>query len=162
LEMMMSRVADFAAVALAGLLFAGGCSSESLNPTGDMPSPSGAGGAAIGVPATGGNGVFGLGGMVAVSGTGGLRGTGGGDAGSPPDAEFCCPPDSYPSGCMHLGGQSYGGMCYVACDFWGSSNWRIETDAHGCPYWRYDYGGACMPPFCIDAGPIYSDAGSGN
>lgn len=54
-------------------------------------------------------------------------------------------------------------MCYVTCDFWGSSNWRIETDANGCPSWRYDLGRACMPPFCIDAGASHSDAGdSGN
>jgi hypothetical protein len=64
---------------------------------------------------------------------------------------------------MHLGGQAYNGACFETCDFWGSSNWRIETDAHGCPYWRYDYGGACTLPFCIDAGAIHSDAGdSGN
>jgi hypothetical protein len=158
--MMMSRLADFAAVALAVFLLAGGCSSESLHPSGDMSPRGGAGGAAIGAPADGGNGALGLGGM-AVSGTGGLRGTGGGDTGSPPDAEFCCPPDPQPNGCMHLGGQSYLGQCFETCDFWGASNWRIETDAHGCPYWRYDYAGPCTPPFCIDASARLIDGGDG-
>jgi hypothetical protein len=152
--MTMSRLVDCVAVALAVIVFAGGCSSESLHPTGDMPPRTG----------TGGGGALGLGGM-AESGTGGLRGTGGGDTGSPPDAEFCCPPDSFPTSCMHLGGQSYKGMCDEVCDFWGSSNWRVETDAHGCPAWRYDYGGgpcASQYPgvparFCIDAGASHSD-----
>jgi hypothetical protein len=54
---------------------------------------------------------------------------------------------------MHLGGASVDGTCSVTCDFFGSSNWRIEKDAQGCSIWRYDTGGACAgdgSPFCVD------------
>jgi hypothetical protein len=39
---------------------------------------------------------------------------------------------------MALGGYGPQG-CYIACDFWCSTNWRVEPDAHGCPAWRYDF-----------------------
>jgi hypothetical protein len=49
----------------------------------------------------------------------------------------CCPPDPTLSGCMHLGGYS-DGACGQTCDFWFSTNWRLESDSHGCPIWRWD------------------------
>ena len=58
-----------------------------------------------------------------------------GDSG--PDENGCCPPDSTMSSCMHLGGYSPGG-CSATCDFFCSTNWRMETDTHGCSGWRYD------------------------
>jgi hypothetical protein len=38
---------------------------------------------------------------------------------------------------MRLGGAAPGG-CTLACDFWCSTNWRIELDDLGCSTWRYD------------------------
>ena len=38
---------------------------------------------------------------------------------------------------MNIGGYSTEG-CSWTCDFFCSTNWRIENDSHGCPYWRYD------------------------
>jgi len=57
--------------------------------------------------------------------------------GSGPDDNGCCPPDPTVNSCMHLGGYSPGG-CQAVCDFFCSTNWRLETDAHGCSRWRYD------------------------
>ena len=62
-------------------------------------------------------------------------GQGQGDVG--PDAGVCCPLDSVMTGCMHVGGYSTTG-CSVWCDFFCSTNWRIENDPHGCPVWRWD------------------------
>jgi hypothetical protein len=45
-------------------------------------------------------------------------------------------------------------MCYIAVDFWCSSNWRIELDPQGCPVWRYDYSASNCP----DAFGIHVDA----
>jgi hypothetical protein len=100
-----------------------------------------------------GSGGKGTGGLI-FENIGGMKGIGGNDAGS--DAVVCCPPDSQPSGCTNLGGVSFTGVCYTTCDFWDSSRWRIETDAFGCPIWRYDFGAcspdASSPKFCFDAG----------
>lgn len=70
------------------------------------------------------------------------------------DEYGCCPPDSIVTGCMHLGGYSETGVCYTTCDFWCSTNWRLETDSHGCRGWRYDNRAprpgetsACLPAF---------------
>jgi hypothetical protein len=60
-----------------------------------------------------------------------------GGSGGAPDDKGCCPPDPTMSSCMHLGGYSPGG-CSQTCDFFCSTNWRVETDAHGCSAWRYD------------------------
>jgi len=72
-------------------------------------------------------------------------------SGPGPDASGCCPPDPMVSGCTHLGGYSPGG-CPKTCDFFCSTNWRVEKDAHGCSLWRYDTRApkpgenlACMP-----------------
>lgn len=50
----------------------------------------------------------------------------------------CCPPDPTPSGCMQLGGAKAANGCSAACDFWCSTNWRIEQDDKGCGIWRFD------------------------
>lgn len=60
------------------------------------------------------------------------------------DGAQCCPRDTVQSGCMNLGGPSANG-CFKSCDFFNSTNWRVERDATGCEVWRYDM----MP---IDAG----------
>jgi hypothetical protein len=67
---------------------------------------------------------------------------------------------------MDVGGYSTHG-CSVTCDFFCSTNWRIENDSHGCPTWRYDTraptsdeGPGCFPR--LDAGrsaDARSDAG---
>jgi hypothetical protein len=49
------------------------------------------------------------------------------------------------------------GTCGYPCDFFDSSHWRIETDAYGCPVWRYDLTGGCSPDaaapkMCFDGG----------
>jgi hypothetical protein len=49
----------------------------------------------------------------------------------------CCPRDQALSGCMSLGGSSTNG-CGKSCDFFCSTNWRVETNADGCEVWRYD------------------------
>ena len=49
----------------------------------------------------------------------------------------CCPPDAVMSGCMNVGGYSTQG-CFLTCDFFCSTNWRLEDDSHGCSTWRYD------------------------
>ena len=41
------------------------------------------------------------------------------------------------SGCLHLGGVNRYG-CNRTCDFYCSTNWRMETDDAGCPVWAYD------------------------
>src|SRR5262245_8501219 len=61
----------------------------------------------------------------------------GGGGGSGPDVNGCCPPDPMVTTCMALGGYSPGG-CAKTCDFYCSTNWRMETDEHSCPIWRYD------------------------
>ena len=57
--------------------------------------------------------------------------------GAAPDAGVCCTPDPVVTGCMNLGGYSTQG-CFVTCDFFCSTNWRMENDSHGCAIWRYD------------------------
>ncbi|HEY4186542.1 MAG TPA: hypothetical protein VGP07_15805 [Polyangia bacterium] len=54
-----------------------------------------------------------------------------------PDSKGCCAPDPMVNGCMNLGGYNPLG-CLVTCDFYCSTNWRLEDDDHGCPVWRYD------------------------
>jgi hypothetical protein len=110
-------------VAIAAFAATLGCSGGGLQPRDDA---AGAGG----MGAAGGAG----------GGTGGAAGGAGGtDAGADgPDENGCCPPDPVMSGCTHLGGYSANGRCDAACDFFCSTNWRIENDAHGCPEWRYD------------------------
>jgi hypothetical protein len=49
----------------------------------------------------------------------------------------CCPIDTSHSGCTNLGGADRHG-CYITCDFYCSTNWRVETDDGGCPLWKYD------------------------
>lgn len=63
---------------------------------------------------------------------------------------------------MNLGGA--GPSCAESCDFFCSTNWRVEKDAKGCEVWRYDVRApaagenpACFP--LPDAGGA-SDAGS--
>jgi hypothetical protein len=91
------------------------------------------------------------------TGSGGM-GTSGKASGGDTGAAVCCPPDpTHNNGCMHLGGAAQGGMCWETCDFWCSTNWRIEPDAQGCPEWRYDSNGPCFDAFGV---PV--DAGSGN
>lgn len=54
-------------------------------------------------------------------------------------AAACCPPDPTIAGCMHFGGSRMGDdSCPFACDFFCSTNWRIEKDANGCDVWNYD------------------------
>ena len=60
-----------------------------------------------------------------------------GKAANEPDSNGCCPPDAELGSCMHLGGYSPGG-CGRTCDFYCSTNWRIENDANNCPVWKYD------------------------
>jgi hypothetical protein len=55
-----------------------------------------------------------------------------------PDAAFCCPRDTALSSCMHLGGVNAAG-CFLTCDFWCATNWRVETDKYGCERWAMDY-----------------------
>jgi hypothetical protein len=51
----------------------------------------------------------------------------------------CCPISPSPSGCMYTGGADHGGRsCEMTCDFFCSTNWRIETDQQGCEVWRWD------------------------
>jgi hypothetical protein len=39
---------------------------------------------------------------------------------------------------MQMGGPEVDGMCIETCDFWCSTNWRIETPESGCETWVYD------------------------
>jgi hypothetical protein len=55
-----------------------------------------------------------------------------------PDAPFCCPRDTAMAGCLYIGGVNNSG-CYLHCDFWCSTNWRVEIDMWGCERWAYDY-----------------------
>ncbi len=98
-----------------------------------------------------------------VPGTGGAGAGGAGAGGVGGQPVICCPPDPVPSSCMHLGGAAINGMCYEVCDFYGSSNWRIETDDQGCPFWRYDIGtcpSADAAFLCPDAS-FFGDSGAG-
>src|SRR6185437_2204739 len=75
------------------------------------------GGTGAGGTGTGGIGIETIGGM-----SGSLPKDGG------PAALICCPPDPQPStGCMHLGGPPYRGVCELSCDFHCSINWRIDS-----------------------------------
>jgi len=121
----------------------------------------GGGGGAGGTVGAGG----GVGGVGAAGAGGGASGAGGG--GWPmhqADSNGCCPPDPTMTGCMYLGGAAPGG-CYILCDFFCSTNWRIENDSHGCPGWSYDLR-APLPgetPLCFpqpDAGSPAADSGS--
>ena len=83
-----------------------------------------------------------------------------------PDAAFCCPRDTVLSGCMHLGGVDEIG-CLAICDFWCSTDWRVETDKYGCERWEMDYrmpapgeNMECVPEGDADGG-AGSEAGSG-
>ena len=88
----------------------------------------------------------------------------GGSSSPYPDIRGCCRPDPSMNSCMVLGGYSPQG-CAVTCDFFCSTNWRIETDSHGCRVWRYDTRSplpgenlACFPQ--PDAGASNADAAS--
>ena len=146
---MLRSSVSIGAMAVLVWLAGGACDSTRLSLPPD-PGPAGAGGArGIGgrdFGGTGGHGgVSGAGGRP-FSSDGGASGTGGRDGGSDGgDAPFCCPPDRTMSGCMHLGGQSQGGECWLTCDFFCSSNWRIEHDSQGCSVWHYDFN-PCDPP----------------
>jgi hypothetical protein len=50
---------------------------------------------------------------------------------------------------MQLGGSS---ACVESCDFWCSTNWRVEKDDAGCEVWRYDMIASCTPGQPGDAG----------
>lgn len=50
----------------------------------------------------------------------------------------CCPRDPSPAGCMQLGGTSGASGCVKTCDFYCSTNWRVEKDNNGCEVWRWD------------------------
>lgn len=70
----------------------------------------------------------------------------------PAEDARCCPRDSVVSGCMNLGGARSDGLCGEACDFWCSTDWRVEKDESGCEVWRYsvrsptpDENTACFP-----------------
>jgi len=40
---------------------------------------------------------------------------------------------------MNLGGsRNNNASCATACDFFCTSNWRVEKDENGCEVWRYD------------------------
>lgn len=55
------------------------------------------------------------------------------------DTVECCPIDEEPSGCMFMGGDKWSeDACELTCDFWCSTNWRVEVSASGCPGWDYD------------------------
>jgi hypothetical protein len=54
------------------------------------------------------------------------------------DGPLCCPRDPEMSGCLHLGGANVSG-CFKTCDFYCSTNWRVELDEQGCSVWRYDH-----------------------
>jgi hypothetical protein len=54
-----------------------------------------------------------------------------------PDAPYCCPRSTIIQGCMRLGGVNMG--CGFTCDFWCSTNWRVEIDQYGCEFWARDY-----------------------
>lgn len=73
------------------------------------------------------------------------------------DGGACCPRDSSPAGCMNLGGSSKNG-CSTTCDFFCSTNWRVETDETGCEVWRWDVRApqAGETQYCFSEG----DAGS--
>ncbi len=68
----------------------------------------------------------------------------------------CCPRSPQTSGCMDLGGVRPDVGCLQTCDFWCSTNWRVEKDAYGCEVWRYDVvypdgGGSCFADAGSDA-----------
>jgi hypothetical protein len=71
-------------------------------------------------------------------GSSGASSSGSTGSSRPPDANGCCAPDQTQSGCMDLGGSAMEGGCFKSCDFWCSTNWRIEKDQKGCDVWRYD------------------------
>jgi hypothetical protein len=52
----------------------------------------------------------------------------------------CCPRDEATSGCTYLGGPAASG-CFRSCDFYCSTNWRVELDEAGCEVWRWDIRG---------------------
>jgi hypothetical protein len=66
------------------------------------------------------------------------------DAPEASEAPTCCPRDPQISSCMNIGGAPMLGECHQTCDFRCSTNWRVDTDAHGCEYWRYDVDTACL------------------
>jgi predicted small lipoprotein YifL len=55
------------------------------------------------------------------------------------DGPRCCEPGPGPASCLDLGGAKNKFGCFVVCDFWCSTNWRLELDDRGCPAWRMDY-----------------------
>jgi hypothetical protein len=169
-------------IGLTLLLLGSACSSQHSLPDGaggseDIGGKTGSGGTGSGGNGVGGNGGvagMGTGGDIGIIGgssgsggqgtggapietIGGMSGSAGKDGGSDTDAVVCCPPDPQPSGCTHLGGAAVNGTCGYPCDFFDSSHWRIETDAYGCPVWRYDLTGGCSPDaaapkMCFDGG----------
>lgn len=60
-----------------------------------------------------------------------------GGANSATGSSACCARDVKQSGCMNLGGPASSG-CVTSCDFWCSTNWRVERDSSGCEVWRYN------------------------
>jgi hypothetical protein len=56
------------------------------------------------------------------------------------DGPRCCPRDPTMGFgvCSNLGGANRFG-CFATCDFWCSTNWRVEVDDQGCEFWAMDY-----------------------
>jgi hypothetical protein len=86
---------------------------------------------------------------------------GGGDQGR------CCPhpPLDALSGCMFLGGPATRG-CVKTCDFWCTTNWRVEVDVQGCEELRFDHRTPapgenlqCLRPFDAGRDDVSDDAG---
>ena len=75
------------------------------------------------------------------------------------DGPRCCPLDPLHSGCMDLGGLAQSG-CHQVCEFWCSTNWRVELDDQGCEVWRMDYRlpAAGESAFCLPDGGAGTDA----
>ena len=74
-----------------------------------------------------------------------------------PDDKGCCPADSATSGCMHLGGwagDAGASACVQTCDFWCSTDWKLDTDTHGCAVWTYKIRqpGPCETALCLPNG----------
>jgi len=88
---------------------------------------------------------------------------------SPADGPRCCEPGPGPgSSCQDLGGSNKNG-CFVVCDFWCSTNWRLELDDQGCPGWRMAYrmpapgeNMLCFPDLGVDASMTSTDASATN
>lgn len=51
------------------------------------------------------------------------------------DLSPCCPIDTFPSSCMHLGGS---GFCGQTCDFFCVDTFDLGKDENGCDIWLYE------------------------